>query len=93
MHDNAGGTGCDERDQFVSAIAISDDTIVKEPLTESTEPFRTKSFTDSDGVPDLSHLIVKAGPRAIFDGTYSTVYRGSYNGQEVRFSAAHTTQS
>jgi cytoskeleton-associated protein 5 len=48
-------------------------------------------MAESDQVPDLSGLVMKADD-AIFDGNYSTVFRGSYNDCEVCFSDSYVSE-
>jgi hypothetical protein len=43
----------------------------------------TPLIISGDGVPDLSKAVRKIGTRPIFEGTYSTVYEGEYDGQKV----------
>jgi hypothetical protein len=54
------------------------------PMESSLTP-----IPKSDQVPDLSGLVAKLQPNAIFDGTYSTVFRGLYGEHEVCFSDIH----
>lgn len=64
--------------------SIFNDYASRETPTLYPIPDETISSVDSDDVPDLTGRIVKTGPRAIFDGTYSTVYHGYCDDEEVR---------
>jgi hypothetical protein len=61
-----------------SFVDNGEDDSMKPSLT-----LQTMSPAKLDQVPDLSGLVVKAEPNAIFDGTYSTVFRGFYGHREV----------
>jgi hypothetical protein len=56
---------------------------------ESSLILQDTSLAKSDQVPDLSGLVAKVEPNAIFDGTYSTVFRGFYDNHEVSFSDSY----
>jgi hypothetical protein len=47
------------------------------------QDYSTPLITSVDGVPDLSKAVRRIGTRPIFEGTYSTVYGGEYDGQKV----------
>lgn len=83
--------GIDEnipRLEFDEAMEVEPSRFVDDRENTSIESSLVLQDTLSarpDQVPDLSGMVVKA-EGAIFDGTYSTVYRGLYARHEVCFS-------
>jgi hypothetical protein len=72
----------------IEGEALPDDEVAEE-ITPKSGRYNARGGFQSDDVPDLSGLVIRATSRPVFEGTYSTVYRGEYRNEQVRLIAYH----